>query len=562
MKRAALLLALAATSLLQAETRTSADDLSALSRDYWAWRAAEAPINRDDVPRLEKPRGWTADWSAASVEKRRESLAAFDERWKRLSDVSRPVPWQVDYRLVGSAIARARWELDILQSWRRDPEFYLDQTVAAVVDRLLPSSPFDDERAENLIARVRSIPRTLEEARRNLSEMSQPFARLAIDDLERIGPRFNESMNAVAPLLSAARARELGQATPGAVAALESFRSWLQERVSRLPGAKPIGRENYVWFLRHVALLPFTPEEILAMGRQERERAVAFESYQARRNRGRPELPLFHDQAEQAARARADEESIRRFLAEKGILTVAPATPRYGYRPLPGYLSALSGFGEETDFTSPSRISEGSTRYVPPPSEKLGYFALSMARDPRADMVHEGIPGHAFQLYRSWQNGDEIRRHWYDSSANEGLGFYCEEMMQQMGLFDDSPKSQEMIDNYMRLRALRVEVDVRLAVGTFTIEEAAQYFEKNVPMDAGTARSEAAAFASNPAFAIDYQIGKLQIVQLLADSRRAMGGKFDLAAFHDFVWENGNVPLSLLRWELLGDRSEVDALDR
>ena len=30
---------------------------------------------------------------------------------------------------------------------------------------------------------------------------------------------------------------------------------------------------------------------------------------------------------------------------------------------------------------------------------------------------------------------------------------------------------------------------------------------------------------------------------------------------HDFVWRNGNVPLSLQRWELLGDRRDVDLLD-
>jgi hypothetical protein len=34
----------------------------------------------------------------------------------------------------------------------------------------------------------------------------------------------------------------------------------------------------------------------------------------------------------------------------------------------------------------------------------------------------------------------------------------------------------------------------------------------------------------------------------------ALGGgeKFNLRAFHDFVWKNGNVPLSLQRWEYLG----------
>lgn len=35
------------------------------------------------------------------------------------------------------------------------------------------------------------------------------------------------------------------------------------------------------------------------------------------------------------------------------------------------------------------------------------------------------------------------------------------------------------------------------------------------------------------------------------------GEKFDQRAFHDFVWKNGNVPISLQQWEYLGDFSAV-----
>jgi hypothetical protein len=277
-----------------------------------------------------------------------------------------------------------------------------------------------------------------------------------------------------------------------------------------------------------------------------------------------PDLALFPSQAVQISRARRDELAIRGFLERRGILTVPAWMPHYAYRPLPAYLAPLEAFGEGTDF--PLDVSGPpphlpATRYVPRPSPALGYFALSMARDPRADMVHEGIPGHGFQLALSRRHPDEIRRHWYDSSANEGIGFYAEEMMLHMGLFDDSPRTKEMIWNYARLRALRVEVDVRLALGSFSIDQAADYLRTAVPMDAATARSEAAAFAATPGFAIGYQIGKLQLTRLLAEARRRQGKDFDLRAFHDFVWSNGNVPLALQRWQLLGESDELAALD-
>jgi len=76
-------------------------------------------------------------------------------------------------------------------------------------------------------------------------------------------------------------------------------------------------------------------------------------------------------------------------------------------------------------------------------------------------------------------------------------------------------------------------------------------------MDEQTARQEAIAFSTGPGQAIDYQIGKLQIIKFLAEARMKQGDKFKLRAFHDFVWKNGNVPISLQRWEYLDDPSEV-----
>ena len=129
--------------------------------------------------------------------------------------------------------------------------------------------------------------------------------------------------------------------------------------------------------------------------------------------------------------------------------------------------------------------------------------------------------------------------------------------MLQFGFFDDRPKLREIMYNFMRLRALRVEVDVKLATGEFTIDQAADYLEKIVPVDRATVRQEAVFFASSPGQAIAYQIGKLQIYKFLADAHRAAGNKFSLRAFHDFLWRNGNVPIALQRWEYLGLADEV-----
>ena len=65
-------------------------------------------------------------------------------------------------------------------------------------------------------------------------------------------------------------------------------------------------------------------------------------------------------------------------------------------------------------------------------------------------------------------------------------------------------------------------------------------------------------FATTPGQAISYQIGKLQIYKFLADAHRQKGNAFNLRTFHDFLWQNGNVPIALQRWEFLGLNDEME----
>jgi hypothetical protein len=293
------------------------------------------------------------------------------------------------------------------------------------------------------------------------------------------------------------------------------------------------------------------------MSRQEWRRSVAFEAYEKARLSGAAPPPIFPNAEAQIAAEQAAEDKIRAYLTEGKILTVPAWLQHYRNRLLPDYLAPFQDLGENDDLTGPSRLQQNGTSYIQNPRPDLGFFNLSTAQDPRPIIVHEGVPGHYFQLCLGWHQSDAIRTHYYDSGANEGIGFYAEEMMLQAGLFDDNPHTRETIYSFMRLRALRVEVDVKLALGEFTLQQAADYLQRTVPMDQATALGEAALFASTPGQAISYQIGKLQITGLLADARRAQGAEFSPLAFNDFVWTNGNVPIALQRWELLSDASEV-----
>ncbi len=539
--------------------QSKADSLSELASDFWAWRAQYRPYTFDDVPRMEHV-GGMRDWSAESIAKQRLKLAVFEHRWKALPADTWPMSQQVDYRLMGSAMSRVRWELDVDPRWQRDPVFYIEQTVAALQEELMPPPPFDETRSREIVVRAENIPSILEQARANLKPV-RPCAQLAIDSLADIEARLPRVENGVAPLLTTDDLRgRLRAAIPKAISALVEYRRWMKDSLSGMQESSAIGKNAYAFFLHRVALLPYTPEQLLTMARQDLDRVLAAQSYERQRNLGLPELKMAANAEEETSRMARDEASVRRFMVEHDVLTVPSDLPHWTLRLAPDYIAAFDGLAELDDFTLPSRPPQDGIRWILPLAKDPSYFNMAYAKDTRTTGVHEGVPGHFFQLWIAGRNPDPIRRQYYDSGANEGIGFYAEEMMLQTGLYDDSPRSREIIYNFARLRALRVEVDVKLALGEMTITQAADYLARGVPMDRKTAETDAADYVAAPGLGIAYEIGKLQIERMLAERRLQLGDKFSLREFHDYLWSNGNLPLSLQRWELLGLDDDMKTL--
>lgn len=529
----------------------AADSDQRLASDFWAWRARYGEYTSDDVPRMERPSGMVRDWSTASVEKQRKELASFDERWSNLADTRVSVSQQVDHRLLGSALARVHWELDILRRWRRDPGFYIEQTLSPVGEALTVPAPYNEKQSREILSRLNNIPQILEEAQQNLVSPPAPFAQMTIDSLTGIRAKMEQLATTLAPHTTIAAGE--WQASAGrAATSLEAYSAWLLRVLPTLPAQSAIGRESYTWFLQNVALMPFTPEELVARADQEFRRSAAFETLEVNRNRSVPPLVIAPTLEEFIARNKRREAEVREFLTNRDVLTLPTWLQHYTLRPLPPYLAALRDFVETDDFTSASRLDQNGIRYVAPPSPSTGYFWAADAKDPRILIVHEGTVGHYGQLCASWKNPDPIRRHYYDSGANEGIGFYAEEMMLQSGLYDDSPHTREIVYNQMRLRAIRVIVDVKVALGEFTPDQAVDFLEANVPMSAPDAREEVIEMGELPGQKIAYQIGKLQIMLMLQDARFKQGDKFKVENFHNYLWMNGNVPIALLRWEYLG----------
>jgi hypothetical protein len=187
------------------------------------------------------------DWSAASIARQGADLAIFERQWKAMPTTGLPVARLVDYRLIGSAIARVRWELVVNPRWQRDPAFYVEQTVGALQEALLPPPPFSAERSQEIVARTENIPSILEQAKLNLRAVA-PFAQLTIGMLGDVDTRLARVERGVSPLLASNQRGRFRTAITAASKALVDYREWL--KLSFRSAYAAALRKNRIAFVR------------------------------------------------------------------------------------------------------------------------------------------------------------------------------------------------------------------------------------------------------------------------------------------------------------------------
>jgi hypothetical protein len=533
--------------------------LQKLGDDVFAWRLQYQPFTYDDVDRLERPADWVPDWSPAALAKGDEALKSFEQRLAAIDPKKLSKGDQIDYLLLRSELDKADFDRHVIASPSRDPDFYIAQSVGVVYNQLVRPTPFDAARAAVIIRLLGQVPQVVEAAKINLTAPIGPMADRALAHLKNVSGKCDRLAETLGRRFPASEREKLRAAAAAAGQALEGYATWLQSRRAGMGPLVPVGKEKYNWLLRRVLMLPFSSDQLVTMATQERCRAEVFEAYEQQRRGAGAVLAIVPTIDQELNLAVKADDKIRQFLVSKHILQVPDWTPHFRFLQLPDYLAAFN-YGAEIYMFSPSYPREDFVRYVQPPTPNLGFWSRILATDPSPVVVHEGIPGHAFHLRAIDTQPDQIRRRHYDGAVVEGWGTYVEEMLLQQGLFDEPPALRRVVYQMMKLRTLRMLLDVNVSTGAFSIEQGATFLSENVPMDYTTAFEEANWAAAQPLQNVGYFAGKAAIMRFLAEARHAQGDTFDLFDFHTRMVNAGGVPVSLLRWEWLGQDDDVRGL--
>lgn len=502
----------------------SYEDLRSLFDEFLTWRSPEATTG-------------VVDYSPAAITDRRAEMRRYQQRLRDMAVTDWPRAQQVDYLVVQAHFDEQDFILNITQPWKRDPNFY----AADLLNVAFTELPVAGEGLKTLEAKLAATPAMLVAAKENLTDIAGDYADFAIfnltnsDNVNHLHP-YRETPPAGAigwyeDLLARTGAQPaLRPLVSAALDALKDYHQWLVENRSSMTALNGVGKEHLDWYVKHVKMLPYTSDQILAVAEAEKDRLLSFLALEEHRNRGIPEIALPQSKEEYEERLAATDERIRTFLKEEEFITI----PSY----IPDDWRAL---GFNVPFME---------------REVLNFWEQIQFRDPTPDHLHAVIPGHRMDTRIENHMAHPIRKVSF-GDRREGWAVYLEEAALQAGLLDDQPRTRELIYVFGLWRAVRTVGDVRNQTNEYTTDETIDYWMKWTPyLDRGVAQKYSY-LRPTPAHTLHYTMGAIQMRRLLADRKNQLGEKFVLKQFHDEFMSHGRIPVALIRYEMLGDEEDI-----
>src|SRR5882724_9092556 len=548
-------------SIARAQDNAAPADLRKLADDYYNWRNQNYPVASSDAG-LHTWDAKLTDYGLSPLLARRLHVKEVLAKVRAMQTEKWGKDDRIDWLLFRAQLEGVVFFDRVIDFEETDPQTYVNECSNGIFSLL--KKDYDTPRNRSLAAtsRLKQMPFVIEQGKRNLIKPVRLYAQLAIDYARSIDSLFTDSLMTLAKDLPPAEKNDLIKARDAAIASLHGFADYLEKRLPGMVPFKPMGEENYNYLLKNIYLLPLDAKQLEMLGQAELARYRGLESMLPDPSLADPNplraktIPKDQNDFLKAYESREAEMIV--FLKENHLVTLPAYLGRFEIRQLPEAFKPTSPGG----FMNPPGVYDKDPSgfyFIPTYNPKSGNFYIRAAiEDPRPLLGHEGIPGHFLQLSVANHLPDEIRRQHGDGIFVEGWALYGEEMLMRSGLYPVNSASQGQVLRLARYRAARIGVDVNLHTGRWTFEEAVKYFMEAGGLDREAAEGEAAGAAASPTQKITYMTGKWQIMRLLGKYRDKQGANFRLGQFHDDLIKNGSLPLSVIEWIMLDDRSSLD----
>ena len=159
--------------------------------------------------------------------------------------------------------------------------------------------------------------------------------------------------------------------------------------------------------------------------------------------------------------------------------------------------------------------------------------------------AHEAIPGHVWQ--GEYANKLPLIRTLLAFNAySEGWALYAEQLVDELGVYDDFPVGRLGYLQSIAFRACRLVVDSGLHAKRWTRQQAIDFFVERNGSNPLEVASEVDRYCAWPGQACGYKVGHSTINRLRDKAKADLGARFDLRAFDDALVKGGNVPMDVL----------------
>lgn len=529
-----------AASMIQTQEEPLPKDYQKLVELFNEWREFESPPLLNGAP----------DYTASRFKEDRKIFRSLQKRLNKINVASWAIPQQIDWHVVRAEMNGYDFNYRVLRPWERDPAFY--QTVwtyksdvpahegptnHAILELWTYDFPLTQDEQRRLTKELRVVPPLLEQARENLVGNARDLWIAGTENFRRQEKR----LDSLSKKLSQHHPNSLHPSVRGALSrakqSTQSFVKWLDAQAIYKNGPSGIGKENYTWYQQNVHLVPFSWEEEVSLLKRELDRAWSSLVLEEQKNQGLPPLVAANTAEEFEAMAEKGVQRLLGFLSEKKIMPIKP--------------------------NMEPALREHMGQFVP--EDQRNFFSIGMHYDPVPLYSHFY---HWFDLaqMRDEPHSSPIRRepllyNIFDSKS-EGIATGVEEIFMHAGLYEDSPRSKEIIWIMLAQRAARGLGSLYAHANMMTMEEAGKVHVKWTPRgwmerEPHLLRFEQHLYLRQPGYGTCYVTGKYLIEGLIAEYAEQVEGQGKQFVMKDFFKkfnDAGNIPVELVRWEITGNK--------
>ena len=508
---------------------------------YNDWRQFEIPPLKNGAP----------DYSNETFKNRMPEFRKLKDRLIKIDKSELETKSKIDWSIIWAEMNGFEFNFRVLKPWERDPAYYKSvwmyrsdvpahegPTHHSVIEIWQYNFPLSKSESYKLDKQLQVIPILNEQAKSNLTGNAKDLWIAGIRDIDRQTIDLKSILN----YPDVNNNKSLVNTINKAIESTESFSEWLKTESSKKDGPSGIGKENYTWYQQNVHLVPLTWDDEVMILKRELARAWASLKLEEHKNRNLPKLIPASTSEEYDLLVNQASKELLNFLDKEQIIDVK-------------------------DFYSDA-LNEHLGGYIP--EDKRNFFWITAHLDPKPLFSHFF---HWFELAEMDFNPSQniIRKEplLYNifDSRNEGVATGVEEMFMQTGLYENSPRSKEIVYILIAQRAARGLGSLYAHANLMSMEEAGKIHSEYTPRGWMKTEKELLIFEQHlylrqPGYGTSYITGKYLFENALAEFSRLNENNIsaDLKSFFNKLISVGNIPMTLFHWEINNDPSVISKI--